>query len=71
MIQSDACDHHATDEHPAASMCQHCPPRRCDQCDGSDSIDKPCPCWVALKGKSPADVKWLLALAGLSVEQPR
>lgn len=47
--------------------CSDCPPWTCEACGETCSMDAPCSCWVLLEGMARADIKAVLAAAGLSV----
>ena len=59
-----------TDLFPSAH-CGDCPPWTCEDCGQTCSASALCRCWTILEGMTHADVKAVLALAGLSVEAPR
>jgi hypothetical protein len=64
----DNCGSPLLDGVPVADFCGHCPPHRCDQCGGMDSMQTPCKCWVDVADIAFADLKGMFARDGLGLE---
>jgi hypothetical protein len=71
MNKCQGCDSSLPDDLPFAQQCGNCPPKRCADCGGMDSMNSPCKCWVSVSEIPMADLKGLFARDGLSLTLPR
>jgi len=68
MAECQGCSTIHLGEMPDPDHCEHCPPWLCTRCGALTHFNDPCGCWVMLDGLTLADMKAVLAAAGLDVQ---